>query len=93
MWDAEEGLTQTFADIEALASRCRFRNCSHTHEPGCAVLAAMQCGELDAARWNSYQKLKKENHTAARSKGAMTAKEKKFKEISKINKHRKKGNI
>ena len=61
MWDAASGVEQTFADMEALAARCRFRNCSHTSEPGCAIRGALQNGELDGRRWQSYQKLKSEN--------------------------------
>ena len=88
MWDAASGVGQTFADIEELAARCRFRNCSHRNEPGCAVRAAIRCGELDSGRWQSYQKLKNENSYANDSESHLAAKEKKFKEISKINKHK-----
>ena len=90
MWDAVSGVEQTFGDIEELAARCRFRNCSHTSEPGCAVRAALESGHLDAGRWLSYQKLKNENSYAADSESYLAAKEKKFKEISKINKYHKK---
>lgn len=90
MWDAASGVEQTFGDIEELAARCRFRNCSHTSEPGCAVRAALESGHLDAGRWLSYQKLKNENSYAADSESYLAAKEKKFKEISKINKYHKK---
>ena len=90
MWDAASGVEQTFTDIEALAAQCRFRNCSHTSEPGCAVRAAIRSGELDSGRWQSYQKLKNENFYAADSESYLAAKEKKFKEISKINKYNKK---
>ena len=88
MWDAASGVEQTFADIEALAARCRFRNCAHTGEPGFAVRAALKSGELDAGRWQSYQKLTAENAYAESSEHYLAAKEQKFKEISKINKHR-----
>ena len=89
-WDTVSGVEQTFGDIEELAARCRFRNCSHTSEPGCAVRAALQRGELDSDRWHSYLKLKSENAYAADSDNYLAAKEKRFKEISKINKHHKK---
>ena len=88
MWDAASGVAQTFADIEALAEGCRFRNCTHASEPGCAVRAALQSGELDAGRWQSYRKLQAENAYAESSERYLAAKEQKFKEISKINKHR-----
>lgn len=90
MWDAASGVGQTFGDIEELAARCRFRDCSHTGEPGCAVRAALESGLLDAGRWQSYQKLKSENSYAADSEGYLAAKERKFKEIAKINKHNRK---
>ena len=86
MWDAASGVEQTFADMEALAARCRFRNCSHTSEPGCAIRDALQRGELDSRRWQSYQKLKSETSYTADSESYLAAKERKFKEISKINK-------
>lgn len=50
-------LDETFPEIAALAAGCRFRNCSHTHEPGCAVLAAVEAGELPRERYESYVKL------------------------------------
>ena len=90
MWDAASGVEQTFTDIEALAAQCRFRNCSHTSEPGCAVRAAIRSGELESGRWQSYQKLKNENSYAADSESYLAAKEKRFKEIAKINKNNKK---
>ena len=90
MWDAASGVEQTFGDIEELAAQCRFRNCSHSGEPGCAVRAALESGHLDTGRWQSYQKLKNENSYAADSKSYLAAKEKKFKDISKINKYNKK---
>jgi ribosome biogenesis GTPase len=55
--DAHEGLSVTFADIEALAQSCRFRDCAHESEPGCAVRAAVETGALSAERMASWQKL------------------------------------
>ena len=60
LWDAETGLGTAFADVEELAGDCRFRDCSHVDEPGCAVLAAVSSGELAAARLRSYQTLSAE---------------------------------
>lgn len=57
LWDAEEGVALAFADIEDLATRCRFRDCAHEHEPGCAVKAAIESGDLDARRLESYRRL------------------------------------
>lgn len=55
-------LSKTFADIEELAQQCKFRNCSHSNEKGCAVLKAIAEGELSVKRLESYQKLAKEIH-------------------------------
>ena len=60
MWDASEGLTEAFADVQAYLGRCRFSDCTHTREPGCAIRAAIDRGELDLERWESYQKLSEE---------------------------------
>lgn len=54
---SDEGFEQTFEDVEQLIAACRFRDCSHGSEPGCAVREALQAGELDADRWQSYQRL------------------------------------
>jgi ribosome biogenesis GTPase len=67
LWDAEEGLDRTFAEVEALFGNCRFSDCAHRTEPGCAVLAALADGSLEPRRWESYQKLQRElRHIAAR---------------------------
>ena len=59
--ESDEGIEQTFSDILALESRCRFRNCRHDTEPGCAVKAAIARGELSKERLRLYQNLGKEN--------------------------------
>ncbi len=61
----EIGLTNTagtdvFADIDDLAGHCRFKNCRHTNEPGCAIQAAIQTGQLDATRFQRYEKYRRE---------------------------------
>ena len=53
-------LSKSFADIDVLISQCRFNDCSHGNEPGCAVRKAIESGELDKRRFENYQKLKKE---------------------------------
>ena len=58
--DAEEGVAATFEDIEALALTCKFRDCAHGSEPGCAVRAALEAGTLDEGRWRNYDKLGRE---------------------------------
>ncbi len=58
--DAEAGLAATFPDIGALADQCRFNDCSHTQEPGCAVLAAIEDGQLSRRRLDSWFALRRE---------------------------------
>ncbi|MGP4092195.1 ribosome small subunit-dependent GTPase A [Streptomyces sp. KR55] len=61
LWDAETGVGHVFSEIEELAERCRFHDCAHESEPGCAVLAAIDSGELAVRRLESYRKLLREN--------------------------------
>lgn len=60
LWDVQEGLTELFSDVEGLAETCRFRDCQHEAEPGCAVQAAVQQGLLSEARLHSFLKLQQE---------------------------------
>ncbi len=60
LWDAEAGLDAAFDDIEALAAQCRFGDCKHAREPGCAIQAAVASGALPAERFASYGKLQRE---------------------------------
>lgn len=60
LWGADEGVSQTFLDIETLAARCRFGNCRHEGEPGCTVQAAIRAGALDTARLENWRKLQRE---------------------------------
>jgi ribosome biogenesis GTPase len=77
LWDAEAGLAQAFAnttaEVELLAEGCRFRDCAHDREPGCAVQAAVADGTLDADRWQSFQKLQRELAHAVRKEDPMAA--------------------
>jgi ribosome biogenesis GTPase len=66
LWQAEEAVEETFADIEQLAARCRFADCRHATEPGCAVRAAVEAGALDPARLAHQRKLREETERAAR---------------------------
>lgn len=61
LWDAADGLGHSFADVEKYFGRCRFRDCRHQSEPGCAVKQAIKSGELSQERWNNYLQLKKES--------------------------------
>lgn len=87
--NSEEGIEAAFSDIEELISLCRFSNCTHTNEPGCEVLKAIEDGRLDADRWSSYRKLATENLYNTNEAEYMKAKKEKFKEIAKLNKKRK----
>ena len=90
MWDSEEGVGQTFSEIEALAAACRFSDCTHGSEPGCAVRRALRSGEITKERFDAWQKLRMELAYAADSRSYLAAKEKKFKEIAKFSKSLKK---
>lgn len=86
MWGAESGIETTFADVEELVAQCKFHNCTHTSEPGCAVRSALERGELSEERFASYKKLHVENAYAEDTESYFANKEKKFKEIAKKNK-------
>lgn len=90
MWNNETGIDEVFSDIEMLFSSCRFSDCTHSCEPGCAVIEALEGGQLSRERWSSYQKLKAENAYIANESEYLQAKKQKFKEIARINKKNKK---
>lgn len=60
MWDVSSGLGEAFLDVERYFTDCRFSDCQHRTEPGCAVKAALETGELSSERWESYLHLKRE---------------------------------
>lgn len=60
LWSAPDALDNTFDDVAGLAAQCRFRDCGHRLEPGCAIRQALEDGRLDGGRWNNYQKLQRE---------------------------------
>lgn len=66
LWDGADGLEEVFSDIHALASECAFRDCAHQGEPGCAVQAAIDSGDLESDRVRSYEKLGRELAREAR---------------------------
>lgn len=72
--DAEEGIADTFPDITALISRCLFSDCTHRTEPGCAVRAALENGELSAERWEMYSRLEQENNWSKEKKNDLMVK-------------------
>lgn len=84
LWADESGLESAFADIEEFAARCRFRDCEHDSEPGCAVRDALAAGQLDAGRWESYMKLKRElaHLERKRDHSAQAQEQRKWKKIA-----------
>ncbi|OZC83828.1 ribosome small subunit-dependent GTPase A [Rhodococcus sp. 06-412-2C] len=82
---SEDAVASAFSDIEELAALCRFGDCAHEHEPGCAVLAAIESGELTERRVGSYRKLLRENAWATSRHDARARSEKlrEYKQISK----------
>lgn len=86
MWDADEGLDMAFQDVEVYFDKCRFRDCTHTSEPGCAIYDAIRDGELSEKRWQSYLKLKTEDTYSENRDDYLKKKNEKFKNISKYNK-------
>jgi ribosome biogenesis GTPase / thiamine phosphate phosphatase len=76
LWDVgSAALDATFADVEELAADCRFGDCTHKHEPGCAVLAAVEAGGLPHERFHSWRKLQRELHAIAIRHDALLRKE------------------
>jgi ribosome biogenesis GTPase len=81
--DVDEGLAATFDDLAALEARCRFSDCAHGGEPGCAVAEAMQAGVLDEERWLRFEKLKRE---AARNDATLAQRRASGKATAKLHK-------
>jgi ribosome biogenesis GTPase len=77
LWDASEGVAETFADVDELAAQCRFGNCRHEDEPGCAIQAALAAGTLDPARLENRRKLDREEEFLLRKISPEAEKEKK----------------
>jgi ribosome biogenesis GTPase len=84
LWEGGEGLSELFGDIEKLILECRFSDCKHESEPGCAVIAAIEKGTLDEKRYKSYKKLLNEVSYFERKqdKKAQLAEKKKWKKLT-----------
>jgi ribosome biogenesis GTPase / thiamine phosphate phosphatase len=89
LWGEEADLSGSFGEVEALELRCRFSNCLHRQEPGCAIRQALEDGELDPGRWESFLKLRKEMRFLERRQNIRAALEEKakWKRIQKLAKH------
>lgn len=88
MWKVSEGLDKTFQDVEQYLGKCKFSDCTHTNEPGCKILEAIENGELSEDRFNSYIKLQNEARYNNDSESYLKEKKEKFKAIAKYNKNR-----
>jgi len=75
LWNASEGLAHTFLDLEELMNRCRFSDCSHSTEPGCAVQAAIDAGTLAPSRLDRWRKLQRELTSLAARQGDLVARQ------------------
>ncbi len=78
---AEAGMSETFADIEALTAECRFSDCTHQHEKGCAVLAAIEDGDIDEGHYGNWMKMRRE---AAHYERSYVERRKRDKEFGKM---------
>lgn len=87
MWSAQDGIDHTFSDIEELVGKCRFSDCSHGNESGCAVRQAVKDGLITEERYRAYMRLKAENAYNKNAVDYLAAKKRKFKQIAKLNKH------
>lgn len=88
LWESDAGMEIMFGDVEALTSHCRFYDCTHQNEPGCAVREALNSGKLEMKRWESWLKLQKElEHLEAKKEGTLRLEEKKWgRELAKYKK-------
>lgn len=87
--DAEEGVAEVFSDLDELSTQCRFNDCKHISEPGCAVLAALERGEIDAARLARWRKLVAEEQHNTASLAQRRSKDKAFgKMVKQAKKHK-----
>lgn len=90
MWDVSDGIGQSFADVEQYFGKCRFNDCTHGNEPGCAVREAIESGELSCERWKSYLALKNEAKFSDDKTEYLREKQKWHKSIAKKNRNMKK---
>ena len=93
--DCAEGVAETFSEIESLVEQCRFSDCQHGDEPGCAIVKALTSGQIDERRLNNYMKLMREQERNSNTLAQQRAKDKQFAKFIKVtvneNVSRKKG--
>lgn len=90
MWDVSAGLGEAFSDVERYFPDCKFSDCQHKTEPGCAVKAALETGELSLERWESYLRLKREAKYTDDKVAYLQSVRQRGKDLSKWNKQKKK---
>lgn len=90
MWKSDNGIDKTFQDIEQYLGMCKFSDCTHTNEPGCKILEAIENGKISEERYAQYVKLKNEVKYNLDSDSYLREKKEKFKNIAKTNKNNKK---
>lgn len=91
MWDVSSGLGEAFCDVETFFGKCKFNDCRHQGEPGCAIREAIASGEISEERWNSYLQLKHEAKYSDDKTGYLREKQQWHKSLAKWNKQKKKG--
>jgi ribosome biogenesis GTPase len=89
LWADEEVLDTTFSEISELAGQCKFSDCAHKTEPGCAIRRALSDGTLSRARWDSYQKLQRELRALAIRKDVRLRSEERKKWVRRMKSYRK----
>jgi len=92
LWETDDGLDQAFVEVAALVAQCRFSDCEHRTEPGCAIKAALTDATLSRERWESYQKLQRELARLERKLDPKLQSEarKRWRAITKSHRHRRK---
>lgn len=86
--EIDEGIQNSYEDISALAAKCRFGDCTHTKEPGCAVLMALENGTLDRRRWKTYLDMQREEKYAREREQIVRKKKEQGKKIQKVRRKR-----
>jgi ribosome biogenesis GTPase len=90
-FDVQSGMEETFSDIETTARNCRFSDCTHVHEKGCAVLEAVDAGIINPSHYDNYLKLRRETAYLERSYLEKRNRDKQFGKLQKrIMKHNRK---
>jgi ribosome biogenesis GTPase len=91
LWDSREGVSMAFVEVEELISQCRFSNCTHQSEPGCAVQSALNDGSLSSQQWKMYLTQIKETAFVMNHSAYLKQKHEFHKSISRFSRDRKKG--